>query len=248
MRVFPAYEAAESLPRSQLRSFARRLAQQDTGRGNRLAHRSLRRNRQETSTVLASFAGSLDYVSVQSDPVTFAITPVPTLLGSEIVGDGQPGFWSRSSSTWKNGQGLGGVRLTNNVFRVSTWNSPNDGAICVDGIRIVPVDAEMAAGTPAANTAPALLQANQLQPIVAAAEARWAVAGIAPAMIDRLKQTQSVVTDLQAGYLGLTEGNEILLSRDAASFGWFVDPTPSVNEEFAALMSDQLGVGVRRLP
>ena len=110
-------------------------------------------------------------------------------------------------------------------------------------------------------------------------------------MIERLKQTRIVVTDLPAGYLALTEGNQILLSRDATGFRWFVDPTPAVDEEFARLgagselnamdpkavdridlltvvehemghilglgdldasldllMSDQLGVGIRRLP
>ena len=133
--------------------------------------------------------------------------------------------------TW---QSLGLFTMTSNVLHISTWNSPSDGAICADGFRIVPVSAEMAAGTPAANTTAALLQTSQLPPIVAAAEARWAAAGVAPAMIDRLKQTRIVVTDLPAGYLGLTEGNTILLSRDAAGFGWFVDPTPAVDEEFAS--------------
>ena len=59
-------------------------------------------------------------------------------------------------------------------------------------------------------------------------------------MIDRLKQTQIVVTDLPAGYLGLTEGNEILISRDAAGFGWFVDSTPSADEEFASTATSEL--------
>ena len=204
--------------------------------------------------------------------------------------------------TW---QSLGVFTMTSNVLHVSMWNSAADGAIRVDGVRIVPINAEMAAGVPsAAAAAPALLQADSLQPIVAAAEARWAAAGVAPALLARLEQTPIVVTDLPAGYLGLTEGNEILLSRNAAGFGWFVDSTPSANEEFTpagglsqfsfdengtvpfgelkaidpkavdqidlltvvehemghvlgrgdldasidALMSDQLGVGIRRLP
>ena len=190
--------------------------------------------------------------------------------------------------TW---QSLGSLTITGNVLHVSTWNSSTDGVICVDGVRIVPVSGLMAAGTPAATAATALLQSGQLEPIVAAAEARWSASGVAPAMIERLKQTRIVVTDLPAGYLALTEGNQILLSRDATGFRWFVDPTPAVDEEFARLgagselnamdpkavdridlltvvehemghilglgdldasldllMSDQLGVGIRRLP
>ena len=195
-----------------------------------------------------------------------------------------PGGVTDQGVVW---QSLGIFTITNNVLHVSTWNSPTDGAICVDGVPGVPSGATgILPVSPAA-----LLESNQLEPIVAAAEARWAVAGVAPALIDRLKQTQIIVNDLPAGYLGLTEGNEILLSRDAAGFGWFVDPTPGVNEEFAptatkdewkaidpravdridllsvvehemghilglgdldasldAMMSDRLGVGVRRFP
>ena len=36
-------------------------------------------------------------------------------------------------------QSLGTFTTTSNVLHVSTWNSPADGAICVDGIRIVQV-------------------------------------------------------------------------------------------------------------
>ena len=143
---------------------------------------------------------------------------VATAIGSEIIGDGQPGFWSSSNTTWStsskgldggslvsstaNGsklsqaawwfsmpaglydlsvtytagynltsqlgldlydgvgnwigqyqvneqnaandftsQGvgwkrLGSVKLTNNVFHVSTWNSSSNGAICVDAIQL----------------------------------------------------------------------------------------------------------------
>ncbi|MGA2256919.1 MAG: hypothetical protein ABSG53_19885 [Thermoguttaceae bacterium] len=35
-------------------------------------------------------------------------------------------------------QSLGVFTMTSNVLHVSTWNSPTDGAMCVDGVRIVP--------------------------------------------------------------------------------------------------------------
>lgn len=40
------------------------------------------------------------------------------------------------------------------------------------------------------------------------------------------------VADLDPGILGLTRGATILLDRDAAGYGWFVDPTPQLDEEF----------------
>ena len=36
-------------------------------------------------------------------------------------------------------QSLGTFTMTSNVLHISTWNSPTDGSICVDGFRIVPV-------------------------------------------------------------------------------------------------------------
>jgi hypothetical protein len=53
------------------------------------------------------------------------------------------------------------VQITNNLFHVSTRNSPTDGAICVDGVRIVPVETPMTADAPAASTTAALLESSR---------------------------------------------------------------------------------------
>ena len=37
--------------------------------------------------------------------------------------------------------------------------------------------------------------------------------------------------------LGETIGNKILINRDAAGYGWFIDPTPADNVEFADVLS-----------
>lgn len=42
------------------------------------------------------------------------------------------------------------------------------------------------------------------------------------------------IADLADGYLALTTGTTITLDTDAAGYGWFIDPTPLRNEEFAA--------------
>jgi uncharacterized delta-60 repeat protein len=77
--------------------------------------------------------------------------------------------------------------------------------------------------------APALLTAQQVPPILAEAESRWAAAGADPA---RLVSLGVVITDLPAGYLGMTDGKTVWLDRDADGFGWFVDTTPSDDSEF----------------
>ncbi len=43
------------------------------------------------------------------------------------------------------------------------------------------------------------------------------------------------VADLPPGMLASASGTTILLDRDAAGYGWFVDPTPALNEEFPIL-------------
>jgi hypothetical protein len=55
--------------------------------------------------------------------------------------------------TW---QSLGVFTMTSNVLHLSTWNSPADGAICVDGVRIVPVGTSAASDEPATGAALAM--------------------------------------------------------------------------------------------
>jgi hypothetical protein len=45
------------------------------------------------------------------------------------------------------------------------------------------------------------------------------------------------VADLPAGMLGETIGNKILIDDDAAGYGWFVDPTPTDDLEFAGAIA-----------
>jgi large repetitive protein len=49
-----------------------------------------------------------------------------------------------------------------------------------------------------------------------------------------MKQDQFSIADLPGSYLGLTQGKHIRIDANAAGYGWFVDPTPAKNEEFAA--------------
>ncbi len=40
------------------------------------------------------------------------------------------------------------------------------------------------------------------------------------------------IADLADGYLALTTGTTITLDTDAAGYGWFIDSTPTSNDEF----------------
>jgi hypothetical protein len=71
-----------------------------------------------------------------------------------------------------------------------------------------------------------------LQPIVEEAIRRWSAAGLDATIVNRMRQAQFVIADLPGTYLGVTDGNTIYVDRDAAGYGWFIDPTPSKDEEF----------------
>jgi predicted Zn-dependent protease len=78
----------------------------------------------------------------------------------------------------------------------------------------------------------ATLTADDLKPIVTEAIADWAKAGLPATQVDALSKVTFSVTDLPGSYLGWTEGNQVLIDSDAAGYGWFVDPTPTQDEEF----------------
>jgi len=102
--------------------------------------------------------------------------------------------------------------------------------------------AALMAAAPAANgTADmALLALDQFQPLVTAAVARYAAAGLEATRLAALDAVHGVGTDLSGDLLGWAMGNTIYLDLNAAGHGWFVDPTPSRDEEIIALGSGTL--------
>ena len=72
---------------------------------------------------------------------------------------------------------------------------------------------------------------SELTPIVAAAIQRWA--GTAGSQV--LAGVSVQIADLPGNLLGETIGKTILIDRDAAGYGWFIDPTPSDDSEFTPL-------------
>src|SRR5262249_38887549 len=73
------------------------------------------------------------------------------------------------------------------------------------------------------------------QTTVEAALTRLRDAGVDGATLERISSARFEVGTLPAGTLGLTlpGAGQVVISTDAARHGWFVDPTPLDDEEFA---------------
>jgi len=96
----------------------------------------------------------------------------------------------------------------------------------------------LAAGKPGAVAGGPRLSATDIAPISAAAVARWEAAGLTRAERELLGGVRFVVRDLGGSTLGVASpGRTIFLDDDAVGFGWFVDRTPRLDEEFAALQT-----------
>jgi hypothetical protein len=85
---------------------------------------------------------------------------------------------------------------------------------------------------------PQLLTDQQLTPIVAAAEQRWA-AVCGTQVLAAMAGVSVQIADLSGGLLGETIGKTILINSNAAGYGWFVDPTPALDEEFTPSLNKQ---------
>lgn len=75
---------------------------------------------------------------------------------------------------------------------------------------------------------------TSLQSLIAEANRRWVATGLSSEQIAALGQMTYSVADLETGRLGMAEGFTITLDFDASGQGWFVDHTPTVDEEFAS--------------
>jgi hypothetical protein len=82
---------------------------------------------------------------------------------------------------------------------------------------------------------------SDLQPIIVEAKQVWADAlGPDNARLAVLNSVTIEVADLPDNMIGATVGDMIIVDRNAAGWGWFVDQTPADNNEF----SGQLAPGV----
>jgi hypothetical protein len=80
----------------------------------------------------------------------------------------------------------------------------------------------------------AALSEQQLVVMSQAAIDRWRAAGVSERLLaDRLDGVAFAIADLPGSALGGAAGSKIVIDRDAAGYGWFVDSTPEGDREFA---------------
>jgi hypothetical protein len=87
-------------------------------------------------------------------------------------------------------------------------------------------------GEPAAGGAPPL-GLQEVRPLFDEAVARWSVALGDPAAVERLQAVRVEILNLPGATLGLASGAVVFLDADGAGHGWFIDPTPWDDSEFA---------------
>jgi membrane-associated phospholipid phosphatase len=90
-------------------------------------------------------------------------------------------------------------------------------------------DHELQAAAMSPRTVHGTLRANQVQPLLTEALARWQAAGVDTS---GLRGVQVHVADLGGSTLGEVAHGEIWLDDNAAGWGWFVDRTPRNDSEF----------------
>jgi Ca2+-binding RTX toxin-like protein len=149
-----------------------------------------------------------------------------------------------SSSPARNGEPFGELGLI--LSSDSAWKDQNGNPRDPQGGNTPggAVDVQTSAGTkplyestagPVEGLAPASLTDAQLTSIVAAAKQLWATQlGSHDSRLATLQNTQVSVGNLPDDRLGMTLTGSILIDSAAAGRGWFVDPTPLNNTEFAS--------------
>jgi hypothetical protein len=197
-------------------------------------------------------------------PITLT-NNIPTNAGWTRLGQADPSEWTVADVGDFNGDGIADVlwqnqssglvgiwpiTLTNNTPTNAGWTRLGQADPTQWNIVGVPWGQP---GSPllaaSVGTAPATgsatLTGSQLQPIVNAAIARWTSAGLDAATLQKLTQVQFVISDLPGSYLGEAEGNRITIDPSAAGNGWFVDTTPTRDEEFALSGGQRVAVDPR---
>jgi hypothetical protein len=77
------------------------------------------------------------------------------------------------------------------------------------------------------------LTQTTLNSVVQSALDHWTAAGLSAAQLAVLQHLTYNVTDIEAGWLGASTPGHVTIDVDADGHGWFIDPTPADNTEFA---------------
>lgn len=89
-----------------------------------------------------------------------------------------------------------------------------------------------------ARGAASVLDEPALNKIIAAAKQRWQQAGLTEQQLVAINRTKFELTEIGGWCLGSSSEGLVQLDRKAAGRGWFIDPTPLDDTEFADPVSD----------
>jgi ELWxxDGT repeat protein len=109
---------------------------------------------------------------------------------------------------------------------------PESGVNLANQVTLNQAAALAVAAAPSSDSPEAPLTGAEVRRMADQAAALWAVAGLDDEWLHRLRQIRFEITDLPGSILATATSEVILLDRTAAGYGWFVDSTPSKNDEF----------------
>jgi hypothetical protein len=124
---------------------------------------------------------------------------------------------------------LGTLSAGSHTYVINATNAKGVSSKATGAFTVAPL--LVSAASPAQGVATSLT-GDQLAPIVVEAERRLAAA-LGTQVTASLNGVSVQLADLPNGMLGETSGKTILIDRDAAGYGWFVDATPNDDVEFA---------------
>jgi hypothetical protein len=125
--------------------------------------------------------------------------------------------------------------------QLAVFGTPSDTVL--SGKWKLPGQALSAAALPASPARGPRLTAAELAPLVNEATDLWLGTGLDPQQVQNLRNLIVRVGALPPGVVGYRRGETLTLSPNAAGYGWFVDPTPADNSEFAVQTSAGLQAG-----
>ncbi|HZY85889.1 MAG TPA: LamG-like jellyroll fold domain-containing protein, partial [Gemmataceae bacterium] len=153
----------------------------------------------------------------------------------------------------------GPINVTSGALRIggdSIWGEYFSGLI--DEVRVynraltqaqIQTDMNTPIGSPELLMGPAVpagdtprLNQQEVRPLFDEAVRRWSAA-LDTAEVQRLRAARVQVLDLPRGTLGLSSGTVIYLDATADGHGWFLDPTPRDDSEFAPGLANSPAAG-----
>ena len=138
------------------------------------------------------------------------------------------------SGVWFESLGMVSVDSSGVMEVVLTDNA--NGIVIADAVWVRSVSFLMATDeVSAGSTSGQTLTEADLTAIYTEAVALWAATGLPEWALAKMQRVEIVIADLQSTQLGIALTDRIYLDRDAAGHGWFLDETPGMNEEFAAV-------------